>query len=113
MIRIALLGFAVVMFLGACDQRERIQQPPVIEVRTLEVERPKPIVPPVDQLRLREIEWHILTPENIDEHFANIRGDRVVFALTPEGYEALSLNLSDIRAMIQQQQRVIAIYRDH
>jgi hypothetical protein len=99
------------LFLAACSTPQEAAIPPV-EVRTVEVPRPAPIVPPVDQLRLRNVEWIIITPDNIEEQFARIRkGEAVFFAITAEGYENLSLNISDIRAMIEQQQRIIAIYQ--
>lgn len=99
------------IFLAACSSTD---VPPVtpVEVRTVEVPRPAPVVPQVDQLRLRDIEWIVITPDNIEEQFAKIQnGEVVFFALTTEGYENLSLNISDIRAMVQQQQRIIAIYQ--
>ena len=92
-------------------------EPPVlnnIEVRTIEVAKPAPIVPPVDQLNLRDVEWIIITPENIDEVFQKIKNsgsEPVIFALSVNGYENLSLNISDIRSIIQQQQSIIAIYK--
>lgn len=39
-------------------------------------------------------------------------GEAVLFAVTTDGYEALALNLSDVRAMVQQQQKIIAIYQN-
>lgn len=102
----------LMLFLAACSQTQPIEQVPIIETRTIEVRRPAPIVPPVDQLRLRTVRWFVITPENIEEKFAEItNGERVFFALTAEGYENLALNLSDIRALIAQQQRIIAIYK--
>jgi len=74
------------------------------------VRSPKPSVPTPDELNLRDFEFVIITPENINEVFANIRGDKVLFAITTQGYENIALNLSDIRALIQQQKAIIAIY---
>lgn len=84
--------------------------PAPVEVRTVQVPRPAPIVPEIDQLRLRDVNWVIITPENAETTLASLSGDAVLFAITADGYEDLALNLSDVRAMIQQQQRVIAIY---
>lgn len=86
--------------------------PPVgtVEVLEEEVKPPKPIVPPVDRLRLRDVEWVILTPDNYEEIFNNLDGSKSLFAITGEGYENLALNLSDTRALIQQQKEIIAIY---
>lgn len=83
----------------------------MVEVRTVETKRPAPIVPEVDQINLRTVSWKVITPENIDEVFTSMSGDAVLFAVTSAGYEALALNLSDVRAMVQQQQRIIAIYQ--
>lgn len=74
------------------------------------VRSPKPSVQTPDELNLRDFEFVIITPENIDEVFANIKGDTVLFAVTTQGYENIALNLSDIRALIQQQKAIIAIY---
>ena len=110
------LGFGLVtltslFLLSACSQPTTAPVQPV-EVRTLEIPRPAPVVPTVDQLQLRDVKWTIITPDNVDEVFASLSGEAVLFAVTADGYEALALNLSDVRAMIQQQQRIIAIYQD-
>lgn len=71
---------------------------------------PKPSVPIPDELNLRNFEFIIITPENVDQVFAELRGDKALFALTAKGYENIALNLSDIRALIEQQKQIIALY---
>jgi hypothetical protein len=109
------LGFGLaitsVLLLSACGSGPEIEPVKPVEVRTVQVSRPAPIVPAVDQIQLRDVNWIIITPDNIETIFASLPGDVVLFAVTAEGYEALALNLSDVRAMIQQQQRIIAIYQ--
>lgn len=106
------LGFGLIVLLSACGSA-RVQEVPVVETRTIEVQAPPPLVPEIDRLNLRDVEWQIVTPENIDSVFAELEEGRVVlFALTAEGYENLSLNLSDLRASIQQHRQVIALYRE-
>lgn len=97
------------MFLANCGKPivEPVQS---VEVRTVEVKPPKPIVPTPDQLKLRDFEWIVVTPDNLDEVFNNLDGEKVLFAVTAKGYEAIALNLSDIRALIEQQNKIIAIY---
>ena len=98
--------------LSACSTTQKIEPVKSVEVRTVEVKKPAPIVPSVDQLSLRKIEWIIITPDNVDEKFANIKqGEQVLFALTANNYENIALNLSDIRSMIEQQKKIIAIYK--
>ena len=80
-------------------------------VKTEPVKAPKPIVPGVDQLKMRPVNWIVITPENADEKFAQIKsGELVLFALTKDGYEAIAQNLSDVRANIDQYRAVIAVY---
>jgi hypothetical protein len=110
MIKYVLLLSAI--FLAACGSSTKIEPVKPVEVRTLEVKRPAPVVPSVDQLSLREVKWIIITPENIDEKFKEIKtGEVVLFALTTDGYKNIALNLSDIRALIDQQNKIIAIYK--
>jgi hypothetical protein len=100
-----------ILFVAACST-PAIEEVRPVEVRTIQVPRPAPIVPAVDQLRLRTVNWIIITPDNIDESFAKIQsGELVLFAVTSQGYENIALNLSDIRALIEQQNRIIAIYK--
>lgn len=99
--------------LTSCSARNQEPQITNIDVRTVEVKRPKPIIPPVDQLKLRDVEWIIITPDNIEEVFNKVKetgSEPALFALKAEGYENLALNINDIRSNIQQQQRIIAIY---
>jgi hypothetical protein len=106
------LLLSVILILAACSSPQEIETVAPVEIRTVQVPRPAPIVPEVDQLRLRNVQWIIVTPENIEEKFAQIRnGEAVLFAVTAEGYENIALNLSDVRALIAQQQRIIAIYK--
>ncbi len=100
-----------VLFLIACGSTP-IEEVKPIEIRTIEVPRPAPIVPSVDQLRLRPVNWIVITPNNIEESFAKIQsGEVVLFAVTTQGYENIALNISDIRSLIEQQKKIIAIYQ--
>lgn len=73
-------------------------------------------MPKSDKLNTRDVEWTVITPENFQEVVSKLsaKGKPVVFfALTDEGYEALALNLSDLRAFIQQQQAIIVAYEGY
>lgn len=87
--------------------------PQRIEVSAKPIDKPELVLPPADQLRMREVEWILITPENFNEVVENAKKDGrpiVFFALTDKGYENLGLNFSDIRAFIQQQKAIIAAY---
>jgi hypothetical protein len=64
------------------------------------------------QLELRDVEWKVLTPEKMEEILNSpYNGDVVYYAVTPEGYEKLSLNLQELKRYIIQQQEIIIYYR--
>jgi len=91
-------------------------QPRQIEVSTVPVEKPELELPETDEIRLREVEWTLITPDNVEEVLkqAEESGRPVVFfALTDKGYENLGLNISDIRALIQQQKTIISAYENY
>lgn len=67
-------------------------------------------------LKPRNIEWHIITPENQKEVFKELskdKYDQVLFGLTDDGYENLSLNLAELRTYIIQQRLIIQSYKDY
>ena len=73
-------------------------------------------MPPVDELNMRNVEWIVLNEANVDEVMAKLQSEGKAFALyalTGEGYGNLGLNFSDIRALVQQQQAIIAAYEGY
>ena len=68
----------------------------------------------VDTLKLDEVTWVVVTPENIDQIFRDLETknfDIVLFALTDDGYENISVNIAKIKKMVLQQKAVIAAYK--
>ena len=105
---VALLGFALLT--GCASQPQRI------EISAKPIEKPNLILPPAQQLNLKDVEWVIINQENAEEVFAQLLEDKkdpVLIGLTDEGYEILSLNYSDIMAYIQQQNAIIKAYRNY
>ena len=90
--------------------------PPSITVSTKPIEKPTLIVPPVDTLVMKEVKWIIVTEENLDEVIADLKKTGqplAIFGLSGQGYENLSTNFSAIRALVQQQQSIIAAYESY
>ena len=84
-----------------------------IEVSTKPVDKPTLVLPAVDELNMREVKWVVINEANVEEVIADFkkRGKPfAVYALTGDGYGNLGLNFSDIRALVQQQQAIIAAY---
>lgn len=87
-----------------------------IEITAKPVERPVLTLPQVDQIRSRDVEWIIITPENYQQVFEDLKKknvDVVLIGLTDQGYEALSKNIGDIQVLVRQQQAIIAAYEKY
>lgn len=99
----------LIILLAACSSKPEVVDIPILETKTIEIKRPAPIVPKPDQLTLREVQWEVITAENAAE---KLEKNPAYFGLTEAGYKALSLNVSDLRAYIEQQKAIIKKYRD-
>lgn len=90
------------------------KSPTPIDIVTVEAPRPELVVPDTDNLKTRNVEWVVITPDNVEQVFKDLeeRGMSIVlFAITDEGYENLSLNFADTLKLIQQQKSIIAAYQ--
>jgi hypothetical protein len=97
------------LFLAGCSSR----MPQPIEITTKPINKPELVLPNASELNMREVKWVLITPDNYEKVFAELGKDGrpvVLFGLTDNGYENLGLNLSDLRAYIQQQQAIMAAY---
>ena len=106
------LGCLTLLFsLSACG--ETVKE---IEISTTPVSKPSLTLPPVDELNLRDVTWTVITVDNFEEKIAELeaRGMPVVFfAVTGDGYEAMSLNLNDLRSQVEQLNAIIIAYENY
>lgn len=87
-----------------------------IEISTSPVEKVPLELPKVTPFQLENIEWILVTENNIDKVFAELekkKYDPVVFGVSDRGYESLSLNLARIRQMVEQQRAIIIAYEKY
>ena len=108
----SVLGFGLVLTLTGCLGNS----PTKIEVSAKPIEKPNLVLPPVDELRMREVKWYVINEDNVDEVMAELDSQGIpigLYALTGKGYANLGQNFSDIRAMIQQQQAIIVAYESY
>ena len=101
----------MIISLAACST-----QPQQIEISTKPVEKPTLTLPPVDEINMRNVEWIVINEANVEAVIAKLNSEGKAFALyalTGEGYGNLGLNFSDIRALVQQQQAIIAAYEGY
>lgn len=75
----------------------------------LNLPNPKP-------LELVDVEWIVVTKDNIDEVMEKVKaegGDYALFAVTDEGYKKLSSNFADIRNKLYEQNQIILSYKEY
>lgn len=96
--------------LAGCSETARVLDKPVL------YERAELVVPNVAPVSQSNVTWTIITPENYEAKIKDIEskgGNAVLFSLTPQGYQNLSMNVAELRRYIQQQQAVIAAYQKY
>jgi hypothetical protein len=95
-------------FFGKSTQPVTVMAKPVQKLPlNLAAPRPLAFVP---------LNWRVITPDNIDSVWAELRSQKqepVLFALTPGGYQQLSLDVAEIRAFISNQRFIILRYQDY
>jgi hypothetical protein len=105
------------LILGGCasfslfGQREK---PVVIETRA--VERTRLDLPQPAPLTPRTTRWIVITPENAEKVWADLRTrgvDLVLFAVTDDGYEEMAMTQSEIRNYINAQRLIIMKYQEY
>jgi hypothetical protein len=97
--------------LSACSTTPR-----TVEYTPKPIDRPELILPDATVLDLRELDFIVITPENVDEEFGKLSVDGepvVLIALTAKQYETLSLNIADLLELISQQKAIIMAYEDY
>ena len=65
---------------------------------------------------MKKVEWIVINEDNVNEVIKKLNSEGKAFALyalSGEGYGNLGLNFSDIRALVQQQQAIIAAYEGY
>lgn len=107
-----LILLTLTMFLGSCSTLT----PNVVSYKSEPIEKPALVLPDVTVLELRDADWEIITPEELNNIFNKLKKDGepvVVYALTTEGYSQLSLNIADILKLVSQQKAIIEAYKEY
>lgn len=80
-----------------------------VERTPLNLSAPAPLQPKSPQ-------WILITPQNADQVWAELKSknvDLVLFGLTDNGYEELSINIAEIRNLIASQRAIIIKYQEY
>jgi len=81
-------------------------QTKAVDKTPLNIDNPLPI-------NTNTIKWLIVTPDNVNEAFANLEGNKVLFAITDDGYQDLSMLMAEIRNFINAQRVIIIKYKEY
>lgn len=98
------------LLLTACGGQSTVVTRPVLH------ERAPFAAPSVTPAQQQPIEWVVVTRENSQQKFSELEnrtGSSTMFALSPQGYQNLSLNVSELRRYIEQQNAVITAMRKY
>jgi len=80
------------------------------------VERNIPLQRAPKPMTLNDVKWYVVTEENFDEFLETYKkenGDAWVFyAMSVRGYEAMALNMAEIRRYLESQNAIILYYED-
>jgi hypothetical protein len=112
MIKETLLAGALVLSLGGCSSF----LPEVTIYSSEPVERPLLILPESEIIEMRDVDYIVVTEENIDDLWRELEAAGkpiVLFALTHDGYEALAMNNADIIKFLSEQRAVIIAYKEY
>ena len=109
---VAVLSVAV-LFLVGCSSTPKVKE---VAITTTAIEKLPLSLPDPQALELQEVEWIIVTEENIEEVWQLLRDKNegvALFALRHGDYERLALNIKDIRATIGEYVVVLKQYREY
>jgi hypothetical protein len=87
-----------------------------IEIQKKAVERTQldlPLPPPV---KAREMQWFVVTKENIDQVWKKLEEDKVdlvLFGLTDDGYQELAMTIAELRNHVATQRAIIIKYKEY
>ena len=102
-----------VLFLVGCSSTPKVKE---VAITTTAIEKLPLSLPNPQPLELQEVEWIIVTEENIEEVWQLLRDKNegvALFALRHGDYERLALNIKDIRATIGEYVVVLKQYREY
>lgn len=108
---VALTSLILITGLSACSTT-----PQTVEYTPTPIDRPTLILPPVETLDLKTVDWIVITRDNVEDYFAEIEksGKPVsFFALDGDGYSALSINMVQLLELVSQQKAIIVAYEDY
>lgn len=107
----SILIVSTLLLVTACSVK-----PDQIVVDTKPIERSPLVLPQADPFSSRDVKWIVVTPDNVQEVFNKLQAEdkpMVIFALTEQGWENLTLNMADLLKLVQQQKAINIAYEEY
>jgi hypothetical protein len=104
----------LIMTLVACTAKSEPELIVPVVIQREAIDRPTLSLPPVDRLTSQNVNWTIVTPDNVEQVFVDMqsRGAApVLFSVSATGYENIAINTQEALRVIVQQQAVIDGYQ--
>lgn len=92
------------------------KSPEPVVIKKESVERTRLNLADPTPLKSRSPKWVVITPENADKVWKDLKEqkvDLVLFALTDEGYEELAVTMAELRNFINTQRTIILKYKEY
>jgi len=93
--------------LCSCSMVTDMFEPDPLPVLNLPAPRP---------IKMEKVKFKVLTRDNIEEYLKSLDDDTrqaVVFALTGQDYKNLAINMQKLKAYIQEQAKIIKLYKEY
>jgi hypothetical protein len=104
-----ILLVSAILLLSACSVKEHKIVCENVDRVKLELSDPK-------HVKLHNVHFFVVTEENVYDLFETLRDtghEPVFYAVTGDGYRALSLNISELRRYILESKLVLEKYREY
>ena len=113
-----LVSLLTSLLTGCKKRREIIKKLPPEVGELVEQGKLKPAlkIPPKDPVKLHDVNFIVVTEENIEEVFSKLKEDEkvpVLFSLDGKDYKLISLNVRLLLDYIKYQKVVIGLYKDY
>ena len=83
-------------------------------VKTEYVEKVIPLQPHPKPLNMQNVEWYVVTEQKFNDFITKYKKEHgnewVFYAISVRGYEAMALNMADIKRYLEQNQKLILYY---
>lgn len=90
--------------------------PKTVSYQSAPIDRQQLILPKIDPLDLNDVDWYIVTPDNVEEVFEKLKNEKqelVFFAISEDGYEILAINNQKLLKLLNDQKATIGAYQKY